>query len=252
MYASWVEYDILHLEANNDYGSWPPRYSTNFQSECGDNCVQGMLHPRAMRERDGTLVEIPAQNILAEFDKHRLEVEHYLVLSQVADTFNDRNQGDIFNSAQMELPERPEEFHGHTFENTLSKGGYGAVTSGMYDIKANYARSGYKSWGAIGQGENDSLNVAFDWNTDVDRYMIVSIVPAYVDQDESQTDRDRIEMELGAYPFRDDIDWTPKPIEDLDDLDNFEIPDRYTQVGADGAKVLVASTAAVLAMASLF
>jgi len=248
MYASWVEYDILHLSTNNEFGTWPPRFETNYASECGDNCVQGMLHPRAQMDHEAVVHEIPAQDILSHFDHHKMKVEHYKVMSEIADKFNSRNQGDIFNDATMEMPARPEEYDGVTFDNTFSKGGYGEVTSGMYDIKGNYARSGYKSWGALGQGENDSLNVAFD-NGDLDRYMIVSIVPAYVDQDASQTDRDRIEMEMGAYPFRDDIDWKPMAVDNLDDL---EIPARYTQVGADGAKTLVASAVAALAVSSLF
>jgi hypothetical protein len=143
----------------------------------------------------------------------------------------------------MELPMRPEEYSGDSFSHTMTKGGWGEMTSGWYDIVPNFHPSGYKSWGTIGQGAADNMSVAFDTD-DLDRYMIVSIVPAYVDQDESNTDRDRIEMEIGAYPFREDEVWEPVSIDDIsEDMSAM----KYTQVGADGAKALVGATMAALA-----
>ena len=60
MYATWVEYDSLHLSSNNEYGTWPPAHETVHMAECGANCVQGMLHPRATIDHEGVLHEIPS------------------------------------------------------------------------------------------------------------------------------------------------------------------------------------------------
>jgi len=246
MYASWVEYDALHLTVNNEYGTWPPAHTTVHMAECGDNCVQGSLHPRARLSHEGVLTDMPSEEILTNFRLFNLEVEQYQVMSDIANKFNRQNQADIFNENTMELPARPEAYSGDSFTNTISTGGWGTMTTGMYDIKGGFARSGYKSWGANGQGEAIDKNVAFD-TVDMDRYMIVSLLPAYLDQDDDINDQDRIEMEVGAYPFRDQV-WEPMAIDKLDQMD---VPNVYMQVGADNANVLAASSI-VMAAASMF
>lgn len=158
-------------------------------------------------------------------------------MTDIATQFNKQNEADIFNENTMELPPRPSEYDGLTFKNTLTMGGWGQLTSGMYTIKGGFERSGYKAWGANGQGELIDRNVAWD-TSDMERYMIVSIVPTYLDQDYSTTDQDRIEMEMGAYPFR-EMDWEPMSVKDLEKM---ETPNPYVQVGSDNAISLAASS----------
>lgn len=67
MYASWVEYDAMHLSPDPEYGTWPPRYRSSYNGECGDNCVQGSLHPRAVLTHEGELSNYPSEKILTDF-----------------------------------------------------------------------------------------------------------------------------------------------------------------------------------------
>lgn len=80
----------------------------------------------------------------------------------------------------MEEPTRPAAYDGYTFANTNSRGGYGDLTTGLYDVKPLSQNSGYKSFGVLGQSESEDMSQVFD-QADADRYMIISLIGVEVD-----------------------------------------------------------------------
>jgi len=58
-------------------------------------------------------------------------------------------------------PIRPEDFSGETFATSQSLGGYGSTSSGMYTVETS-TKSGYKPFGAAGQGAAANYSIAFD------------------------------------------------------------------------------------------
>jgi hypothetical protein len=189
---SWVEYDLDKIVMDEVYGTWPPMNTNAAAYNCGANCAQGTL---AMRYRDdaGYWTKISSDEILKLLNDKQRDFELYLQKAKVVNDFNERLPSsanmDLFewmgemavtgttetsSSMMMTMPNRPEAYSGVSFETTLAKGGFGEVTSGMYNVITG-VESGYKPYGALGQGPRDDMSVALD-HSDTDRVMIVSVI----------------------------------------------------------------------------
>ena len=86
----------------------------------------------------------------------------------------------------------------YLFSNTSSLGGYGETSSGMYSVLTG-TKSGYKPFGAAGQGAANNYSIAFD-QTQMDRIMLVSITPRSASYNQAST-TNTFSLEVGAYPF---------------------------------------------------
>ena len=85
------------------------------------------------------------------------------------------------------------------FSNTTSLGGYGDTSSGPY-VHETAAKSGYKPFGAAGQGPANNYSVALDQKP-MDRIMLVTITPRSSTYTQSTT-TNTFKIEMGAYPWQ--------------------------------------------------
>ena len=102
------------------------------------------------------------------------------------------------------MPSLPSNFSGFDFRNTSNIGGYGFPTSGTYNVE----ESGYKPFGALGQGDDSNLGVDLDVSP-LDRFMLVTI---FVPTDALQTlpITATLTLELGSYEWANINFTTPK------------------------------------------
>lgn len=267
---SWVEYDLDKIVLDEDYGIWPPMGTQATAYDCGANCGQGTLAMRyqkydATGEVNNDGAKISSNEILDLLQAKRRDFEVYNQQVKVVNNFNERLSstanldyfewaaeiaatGSTENTASkiLTMPRRPEAYSGMSFETTMSKGGFGEVTSGMYEVTTG-VESGYKPYGALGQGPDPDMAVTLD-HSDVDRVMIVSVIarhnlgfydttlnefPNYYDQTINQ---EAISIEIGSYGWR-DIDFGIPML-----------PEEQSIMVMDGAKALAASVAAVAFM----
>jgi len=195
---SWVEYDLDKIILDEEYGMWPPMSTTAQSYNCGANCAQGTLAMRykefdATGLNDNRDAKISSDEILQLLQDKKRDFEIYNQKVKVVNNFNERLSStsnlDVFEwAAEMSatgsmentaskiltMPRRPEAYSGLSFETTMAKGGFGEVTSGMYEVTTG-VESGYKPYGALGQGPNPDMAVTLD-HSDVDRVMIVTVV----------------------------------------------------------------------------
>lgn len=102
------------------------------------------------------------------------------------------------------MPARPTSYLGDTFVGTgatESQGGYGVKTSGMYSVKATTA-SGYKPFGALGQGTSTDMAIALD-TSNKSRVMLVTVMQKILTDNSAFTKT----LTLGAYGWN-AIDFT--------------------------------------------
>jgi len=133
-------------------------------------------------------------------------------------------------------------YDGYTFENTNSEAGYGTMTSGTYHNQLTGDSSGYKPWGALGQGSSKNKSVRLT-TTDEERVMLVviSFFHDYATEDYQEDMWQGADMllEVGAYPWS-DIDLTAP------------VAPASASAISDGAKVLCASLSAAAIAMSLY
>jgi len=82
----------------------------------------------------------------------------------------------FFNPQRMKLPPPvPRAYDGVFFENTTADRGWGKPTFGKYDVEQG-TWSGYKPFGALGQGLDVNLGVSLDTSTKP-RIMLFTLMP---------------------------------------------------------------------------
>lgn len=135
----------------------------------------------------------------------------------------------------LDMPELPNEYSGFHFFNTGSLGGYGSRTSGHYDVAVGES-SGYKPFGAMGQGHMDNLSIDLD-TRDQTRIMLISVVPLDNSDSDWVQEEETVVIEVGSYPWRNDFD--------------FSTPQVPSTVDEDGAKLLTAATFAAGSLVAL-
>jgi hypothetical protein len=160
----WVEYDLEHLVTDERFKEWPGFETTTKNVACESNCAQGFMPPRLAIDEDGHAETTDSGDILMEMQAQRLIYEKYQCEADIANTYNAAIVEDPSGESSIEyldLPVLPDVYSGNHFHNTGSLGGYGSVTSGDYDVEVGTS-SGYKSYGAMGQGTLDNLSVNLD------------------------------------------------------------------------------------------
>jgi len=144
----------------------------------------------------------------------------------------DNNWLSFLVDQSMEMPAAPNSHSGYDFDNTQNIGGYGSITSGYYETNGQ-RKSGYKPFGALGQGANPQMSVSL-WNSEfgpeeVDKYMVFTVTNQGNDQ-ANYFGKPDILIEVGSYPFK-EIDFTT--------------PSRPSVVGADQAMYALGAVTAI-------
>lgn len=115
------------------------------------------------------------------------------------------------------LPKIPPNYVGYHIKMSLTTiGGYGAMTTGMYDVKAK----GYRPYGALGQGPDPNRAVVYEQSLPehicVPRTTKITVIPKgrdfKLEADES------VKFELRSTGFR-IIDWAQPPKPESPDKD---------------------------------
>ena len=132
------------------------------------------------------------------------------------------------------MPARPSSFSGDTFtgsDATSSQGGYGTKTSGMLSSVTQNVDTGYKPYGALGQGSENNKAVSLD-HSDDKRVMIVTIFPKINTDNSASTQT----LTLGAYGWQ------------SINFDTPTVPDEPAEISA--TKLVGASLLATLTLVS--
>lgn len=170
--VSWVEYDLHHVAMSLDYGPWPVPSTETYKLECGSNCAQGSLAPRAVIDDDGHAMQYDSERMINDIADHIHEINVYNTQVKNIQEINANLPQD---SEQIELPVAPEPYDGYTFGSSSNLGGFGYPTSGAYNVTDD-KWMGYKPYGANGQGSRNDLGVTFE-DHHVDRVMLVTLNP---------------------------------------------------------------------------
>lgn len=135
----------------------------------------------------------------------------YEVRQEAVDQWNEKVavpgffEGLFASSSSLEKRDipRPLPYDGISFENTIPSGGYGQPSYGLYDIYTG-EESGYKPFGAMGQGMDNDLSVKLG-DAEGDHVMLVQILPHLADWDQSThtSPIEVISLEIGSYPWVD-------------------------------------------------
>jgi len=190
---------------------------------------------------------VSAYHLLHELNEKRLEIAAY------QNNFNMISSYNVEYDENMPLPEAPEPYDGETFMSTAHNGGYGQVSGGMYDIYSSEA-SGYKPFGAIGQGMATDKSVALD-TSDMARIMLVTVFTNTYDFDFGNgfiQNQELIDLTVGAYPFA-DIDFSVPEVPKLKQEERRSMQrGNFFAMDSDNAVAVSAGVAATLVLATLF
>jgi len=161
--AYWMEWDS-DVDTFQD-SSWPALTASFFNTEC-KVCAQGDLVNRL--ERQGRNQELISANVLrSAIKKKQSEYDAY---ANLADSIYDLAE---MSGAGYNMPKYPKQMTGPTFETTESMGGYGAHSGGIYQLKPT-SLSGYKPFGALGQGARSDRGLTLN-NDDQSAFMAVTV-----------------------------------------------------------------------------
>ena len=224
----WTEYDYFHADLWSNT-TWPVPDLETVNIECRD-CAPGSLMLRSVGRGDNSET-VNANNMLMELNMKRREIETYRERVEQINRYNDNIDAGLLG-APLLPPLPPHPFEGSSFENTFNIGGYGAPTSGNYQLY-HTKKSGFKPYGALGAGPDNNMAVR-DNMDELSRFMIVSIVNMGADQ-QNYDNQGEIRMEIGAYP------WSDK------DLSTPMVPTDMTVMSQGAAKLAVAG-ASLLAL----
>lgn len=192
----WTEYDYFHADLWSNT-TWPVPSLETVNIECHD-CAPGSLMLRALGQGQNSDT-VNANQVLMNLNMKRREIETYRERVEHIKTYNENIAPGLLGVPLL-MPVAPEEFEGPSFDNTYNIGGYGAPTSGNYNLY-HTKKSGFKPYGALGAGPDNSLGVR-DHNEEMSRFMIVALVNMGNDQ-QNYANQGEIRMELGAYPWSD-------------------------------------------------
>ena len=251
--VSWVEYDLSNVAMTLEYGAWPVPATQIYELKCGSNCAQGALPPRAVVDENGHSMQYDSERLLNDLDE---QIHLYNIYNTRVEIIREFNANVPNEDDKLAMPSLPAEYTGYTFEESSNLGGFGHPTSGMYDTHEQ-DWSGFKPYGAFGQGERDDLSVSLDDNNRA-RVMLVTINPqasmlettgdaTWFDYDIenylgapgwSQTN-ETVSLKVGQYSFRPTLEFDP--------------PTQEMAVSVDGARTLMAlAIAAPVVALSLF
>jgi len=252
--VSWIEYDLHNVAMDLDFGPWPVPTTQIYHLECGSNCAQGSLAPRAVIDDEGNSMQYDSERILNDMSEHIHEVN---LFNTRVSNIRDINANLPDDADQLPLPPTPEDYDGYTFEMSSNLGGFGHPTAGMYHVD-DRTWSGYKPFGANGQGERDDLSVSMDHHH-VDRVMLVTVNPQatrletttsadldsyditdYAGEPGWRQTNETVSLKVGQYAFRHDLDFMP--------------PSEQTvmQVGDAAQRLMAIAVAAPMVALSLF
>ena len=201
-----VDDPLVHkFSLNGVQTTWPTNYQVFHQSACQyPTCVQGDLYKRKTTS-GSTIAYHNAEDILQEYERTKDDNLLYVTDSTALGmlytmkTSNVLNFIDsIFTFNQLRYPPvRPDAYSAMSFTNTQSFGGYGAATQGSYTaaVHAN-TKSGFKPFGTLGQGPNNTMSAAFDTSAKP-RVMLLTLMP----QPTYNQGNDVIKIEVGSYPW---------------------------------------------------
>jgi len=187
-----VEYELSQVTVYED-STWPNPQATPTYTECEAGCAQGSL-PRRTVGRGEDMMYVSAQDILADITVKQAEFDNWTAVVNSVNKFSEQASFNVLDGLFSALstdaetdytvtPPEPLPYDGYTFENTNSQAGYGMLTTGRYYNTLLGSRSGYKPWGALGQGtaKNRSVNLS---GTDEERAMLITISLNHDDLDD--------------------------------------------------------------------
>jgi len=163
--AYWIEWDS---SANTFQDTTWLGLNVDFSTvECGTTCSPGDLVNREFRDgRNSVLVS--GNMINSDIKNTRSRYATYEALAEAILELDELNGGGY------NMPKYPKQKDDTmTFEDTNSLGGYGVPSGGSYELKLRQ-KSGYKPYGALGQGHKKNLGVTFG-DKDQSAFMAVSI-----------------------------------------------------------------------------
>lgn len=206
--VTWVEYDYNTANLWQDT-TWPDIHEVPAIGICDGGCAQGDLWRR--ETEDGEMVSASSiisalEAKRQEIDMYMLLLEGHMLVEEATpwglddlwegsgmkgmmgydDEESDDDEDDhhmdeygMCNHGRGKMgknifedhPTAPMQYDGPSFDNTITVGGYGSLTSGVYSLGPK--NSGFKAQGSLGQGA-DGLGAALD-TSEKDRYMIVTI-----------------------------------------------------------------------------
>ena len=205
----WYEFDGDQITgyATNPASmtTWPALGTTSSELDCGNACIQGELVMRT-KTVNGVASNVNAYQMLEALNAKRADYEKYTIEANAVREFNgalitpsvfDTVFGGKVVTAPKNMPARPTDFSGDTFKGsgaTTTQGGYGKKSTGNLATITQSVDTGYKPFGALGQGTDKNKAVSLD-HGNKNRVMIVTIYPKLNTDNSASTQT----LTLGAY-----------------------------------------------------